>query len=371
MKTKHGVLFLAIASLLSCSQTKNLSSNNQSGTANDLPPEKIGGSMSNHPSMNLSKPISIIFETDIGNDVDDALAMDMIYKYLDEKKVNLLAVCSNKDSKYSTEYIHLMNYWYGYPNIPIGKVVNGIDCESDASKYAEHVCLMKNESGRELFKRPEFDFNTVPEAVSLYRRILSRQPDHSVTVVSVGFSTNIVRLLHSEPDKYSSLSGKELIEKKVKLLSVMAGSFSSKPMAEYNVVKDIPAAKALADEWPGQIVYTPFEAGVAVLYPGKSIENDFNWTKAHPVVEAYKSYLKMPYDRPTWDPIALLFVMENKPEYFTQSGWGKVTVDDRGFTSFSPNVNGKHQYITLTTVQAKAIQSHFIEIITKVPNVYK
>lgn len=29
---------------------------------------------------------SIILETDIGNDVDDALALDMLYKYLDAKK---------------------------------------------------------------------------------------------------------------------------------------------------------------------------------------------------------------------------------------------------------------------------------------------
>jgi hypothetical protein len=43
---------------------------------------------------------NIIFETDMGNDVDDALALDMIYKYFDDGKINMLAVCSNKDSKY-------------------------------------------------------------------------------------------------------------------------------------------------------------------------------------------------------------------------------------------------------------------------------
>lgn len=29
---------------------------------------------------------NIIFETDMGNDVDDALALDMVYKYVDEKR---------------------------------------------------------------------------------------------------------------------------------------------------------------------------------------------------------------------------------------------------------------------------------------------
>lgn len=57
----------------------------------------------------INQPKSIIFETDIGNDVDDALALDMLYKYLDEKKIAVLAISSNKESKYSTEYINLMN----------------------------------------------------------------------------------------------------------------------------------------------------------------------------------------------------------------------------------------------------------------------
>jgi hypothetical protein len=85
----------------------------------------------NNNKLLSDKPI-IIFETDIGNDVDDALALDMIYKYVDKKQINLLAISSNKDCEYSTEFIHIMNNWYGYPQIPIGKVINGIDSESDA-----------------------------------------------------------------------------------------------------------------------------------------------------------------------------------------------------------------------------------------------
>ena len=46
-------------------------------------------------------PISIIFETDLGNDVDDALALDLLYKYLDAGKIRLLAVNLNK---YSDRY---------------------------------------------------------------------------------------------------------------------------------------------------------------------------------------------------------------------------------------------------------------------------
>jgi inosine-uridine nucleoside N-ribohydrolase len=310
---------------------------------------------------------SIIFETDIGNDVDDALALDMIYKYLDAGKIKVLAVSSNKQSRYSTEYVHLMNHWYGYPKIPVAKVVNGIDSENDARKYAEHVSLQKDNKGKDLFKRPKFNYEAVPEAVTLYRQILSKQPDNSVTIVSVGFSTNIFRLLQSPPDKYSKLSGKELIAKKVKMLSMMAGSFGEKRLAEYNVVKDIPAAQLIVNEWPTPVVFTPFEAGIAVKYPAKSIENDFKWAQHHPVVEAYKYYLDMPYDRPTWDLIALLYVVENSPEYFTLTPWGQIRVDDKGFTSFSPGGKGRQAYLELDSKQAEAVKERFVRLITSKP----
>lgn len=319
------------------------------------------------PAMAQKQIPNIIFETDMGNDVDDALALDMFYKYLDKGAIKLLAISSNKQSKYSTEYIHLMNHWYGYPKIPFGKVIYGADSENDAKKYAEHVCLMKDNQGKPLFKRPAFDYAAVPDAVQLYRETLAKQPDNSVTIVSVGFSTNIARLLQTEPDRYSPLPGKELVAKKVKLLSVMAGSFGEKPIREYNVIKDIPAAKLVFEQWPTPIVFAPFEIGISVLYPAKSIENDFKWTTHHPVVEAYKNYLPMPYDRPTWDLLSLLYVVENDPKYFGSSGQGKVTVDDRGFTTFSPEANGNRSYLTVSKEQAGAILARFIELITAKP----
>ena len=303
----------------------------------------------------------------MGNDVDDALALDMIYKYLDKGQINLLAISSNKHSKYSTEYIHLMNYWYGYPKIPIGKVIYGADSENDAKKYAEHVCLMKDDKGKPLFIRPKFNYDAVPDAVELYRKILSKQEDTSVTIVSVGFSTNIARLLQSEPDKYSSLTGKELVKKKVRLLSVMAGSFDEKPVKEYNIIKDIPAAKLVAEQWPTPVVFAPFEIGIKVLYPATSIENDFKWVQHHPVVEAYKYYLKMPYDRPTWDLLSLLYVVEDPVKYFGMSEWGNIKVDETGITRFTPDQNGNRAYLTVSKEQAKTILDRFIEIITAKP----
>jgi hypothetical protein len=92
----------------------------------------------------------------------------------------------------------------------------------------------------------------------------------------------------------------ELVKRKVKLLSVMAGNFVQ-PKAEFNVQKDTASARRLFDQWPGEIVVSGFEIGEAMKFPAARIEKDFAWAADHPVVDAYRAYMKMPYDRQTWD----------------------------------------------------------------------
>ncbi len=313
-----------------------------------------------------SEAQKIIFETDIGNDVDDALALDMLYKYLDAGDIELLAIMINKEGVYPLEFTDIMNTWYGYPKIPIGIIYNGADSEHDAINFAKCVSLMENESGEPLFQRSLNDYTELPEAHVLYREVLAQQPDNSVTIVSVGFSTNLARLLDTPPDDFSPLTGKELVAKKVKLLCTMAGCFNNPELYEYNVAKDIPAAKKVFDEWPTKLVTSPFEVGIAINYPATSIENDFDWAPVHPMVEAYKCYLEMPYDRPTWDLTSVLYSVEG-PSYFDISGPGEIEVSDKGATTFTADKEGDRYYLKVDSVQAEHIKNHFIQLISEPP----
>ncbi|MCQ2143655.1 MAG: nucleoside hydrolase [Bacteroidales bacterium] len=310
---------------------------------------------------------SIILETDIGNDVDDALAVDLAYKFVDAGKMDLLAICINKEGSAPVEFVDILNTWYGYPEIPIGTINEGANCEDDAINYAKAVVNINNEEGKPYFARSIKDYSTLLEAPELYRKILSSRKDNSVTIVSVGFSTNLVRLLATGPDKYSKLDGKALVAKKVKNLIVMAGCFNNPDIHEYNVWKDVPAAKVIFEEWPTPVVASPFELGIQTCYPGASIENDFGWADGlHPVVEAYKSYQPMPYDRPMWDPTALLYAVEGS-KWFTVSPMGKVAVEGEGSTIFTEDETGDRQYISVNPDQAKAIVDYFVEVVTSKP----
>ncbi len=310
--------------------------------------------------------INLIMETDIGNDIDDALAMDMLYKYLDAGKINLLAVNINKEGIAPAEYVDILNTWYGYPEIPIGVVRGGADCENDAVNYAKAVVDMKDSTGAPAFARTLKGYDTLPDAHVLYRKVLADADDGSVVIASVGFSTNLIRLLESKADEYSDMNGKELIAKKVRLLVMMAGNFENPGHHEYNVAKDIPAAREIFEEWPTPVVTSPFEVGVKILYPGSSIENDFGWATLHPVVEGYKVYQKMPYDRPTWDLTAVLYAVEGDG-WFTLSPAGDITVTEEGSTFFTPNENGTRRFLSADQTQAEAIKAHFVEMITSEP----
>jgi inosine-uridine nucleoside N-ribohydrolase len=312
--------------------------------------------------------LNVIFETDMGNDVDDALALDMLYKYQDEGKIKLLCVNSNKNSIYSPLYISLLNNWYGYPFIPVGTLAPGGKSDDDPRNYTA-VAYNYTRDGQRVFKTPDTT-GKWQEAVSLYRRILSKQPDHSVTIISVGFSTNLARLLQSPPDQYSSLPGRELVGRKVKLLSMMAGCFTTPTMAEYNVEQDIAAAEKVFAAWPGTVVASPFELGNAITYPATSIQHDFTWTPHHPVVIAYENYRKMPYDRPTWDLTSVLYAVEGADNYFSVTGPGTITVNKQGHTLFTAAASGQHFYLTVNDQQKVLIKKRFIELVTRKPRHY-
>lgn len=314
--------------------------------------------------------ISIIFETDMGNDIDDALALDMLYKYKEDGRVNFLMMATNKKSEYSAAYLDVMNAWYGH-DIPIGVVVNSNEPPENSDHYLRAVCELKDADGKPVFGRRVKSRDRFPEAVTLYRKTLAGQPDHSVYIVSVGFSTNLAQLLDTPADRYSPLTGKELVAKKVRLLSAMMGHFTDAGFREFNVNCDIPSARKVISEWPAEIVVSPFEVGDAILYPASSIENDFNWGIPHPLVEGYKNYMQMPYDCHTWDLTSLLYVVERDKNFFGSSGPGVISVSEDAITTFTPNPDGKHRYLEVTPEQAGVIRQYFIDLITRKPTKYQ
>lgn len=306
--------------------------------------------------------VNIIFETDIGNDIDDALALDMLYKYLDINRINLLGISINKDNPYSPKFIDIMNTWYGYPHIPIAMVKDGTE-DTVPINFASRTYEHTNADGTK-FKRQLAADHDFTESTRFYREVLANQKDGSVTIVSVGYLTNLARLLETKGDDISPLTGKQLISQKVKRLSVMGGNFNGINPQEYNIVQDIASAKKVFDEWPTPIIVSPFEVGNQILYPGATIEQNLAYTGTVPLVVAYKSYMDMPYDRPTWDLTSVLEAIEEGSHYFGYSKKGKVTITATGESLFEEGKRGKHRYLTVDEKQSQRIKDRFVELIS-------
>ena len=176
-------------------------------------------------SAQAAPPVPVIFDTDMGNDVDDALALAMLHGLESRGEIRLLAVTVTKDNPWAPRFVSAVNTFYGRPAIPIGMVKNGVT--KDDGNYTRQAI----EKGHYAYSDKTVD------AVELLEKTLAAQPDGSVVLIQVGFSTNLARLLDRP-------GGRALAQKKVRLLSLMAGDFTNAG-PEYNVKEDVASAQKL------------------------------------------------------------------------------------------------------------------------------
>ena len=307
----------------------------------------------------LAEPVKLIYDTDMGNDVDDALALALIHALQNRGEVELLAVTITKDHEECAPYIDAINTFYGRGDIPIGITNSGVTPEK--SKFTG--VAQEKVDGAFVYPHDLTLGAPVPNAVDVLREVLAAQPDGSVAIAQVGFSTNLADLLSSE-------GGRELAAKKVKHISIMAGAFepiAGKTHLEYNVIKDIPAAQKLANEWPTPIIYSGFEIGLAIRYPAASIEHDFAYLDRHPIPESYQAYMPTPHERPTWDLTSVLWAVRPDRGYFDMSEPGTVTVSEKGETTFEAAPNGKHTYLKLNADTVARVRENFAILASEPP----
>lgn len=298
-----------------------------------------------HAKSKQNKPISVIFDTDLGNDIDDVMALNMLINYQKSHKVQLLGITISKSNPYTVEYIDGFCRFNHLENIPIGYAYNGVN--PDAGKYLKQTLDTIIDGKKILMPKLSIKDNLL-EGYKLQRKLLAAQQDKSVIMIAVGPETNIANLLNSKSDEFSPLSGVELVKQKVKLLSVMGGLYDdSYNFSEWNIVQDLVASQTVFSKWPTPIVASGYEIGNKLLYPHQSILNDFKDGYKNPMCVSYKIYEKMPYDRQTWDLTSVLYAIEPALNLFDLSEKGKITISQTGKSEFNRDENGNHQYLKI------------------------
>jgi len=275
------------------------------------------------------KPVHIIFDSDMGPDYDDTGAITILHALADSGQAKILATMASTKYEGVAGVLNVFNIYFRRPNIPVGV----------PKEYALDLRDFQHWTDTLLAKYPhKIKSNTDAwDAVKLYRKILASQPDKSLTIVTVGFLTNLSNLLNTKADQYSKLDGKALVAKKVKLLVCMAGKFPSG--FEFNVMKDAKASQNVYQNWPTQVILSGFEIGAKIHVGLPLIHN--NAIKNDPVKDVFSISIPMAKEdsagRMSWDETAVLVAIKGYSKYYTLhqgrmkvAGDGSDTWDDTG-----------------------------------------
>lgn len=234
----------------------------------------------------------ILFDCDFGNTADTVLALALIHGLEGKKDARVASISINRPGLKAAQLVDVIEKFYASANTgpaaqffvgtPVGLIADSSAAVPYAKLFDKYTPRIKS-------------INDTAEPAVLLRNTLTAQYDKSAVVVLAGPCTNLAALL-------SLKGGRDLVEQKVKLLTIAANTLPSE----------------LAN-WPTPIVLAKPDVSSLVLYPAASIEKDFAYNPNHPVADAYRAFHAMPYDAPTQAMAAVLYGARPKEGYFKLS----------------------------------------------------
>lgn len=278
------------------------------------------------------KPI-IIFDTDMDTDCDDVGALAMLLEAHNMGKVELYGVIADSVSKFAAPCCEAVLAQYNI-SVPIGTIYSHdyMEKQSDIDRFSHYrahtaKCASHGKDYNRVFaqmlEKRDIDY---PSSVHVYRTLLAKAKDNSITVLCVGMLTAVAETLCTGPDEISPLSGKELFAKKVKTVITMG---NHEKVFDFNWGMDAIATKLFFELCPVPIY---------ISSQGDSVITGAHLSKflpeAHLLRKAYSIYLgKENCGRSSWDLIATLFAIHPSTPYLTARDLGDCIYDAQSKTT--------------------------------------
>jgi len=275
----------------------------------------------------------VVFDTDWWTDVDDACAIRILLDAERRGEIVLEGICLSAVRPTSVPSLSAFLLNEGRSGLFLGADKEAVDYPGTPSY---HDLLIEACPGREADSLTE-----VADAVEFYRKILSRA-EEPVDIITVGFTNSLERLLRSGADRYSPLSGTELVRRKVRHLWSMAGKYpEGKEYNFANTERSHRAGATVCDEWPTPVTFLGYEVGTRLRIGGGLPEEDL----LHKVLAAHGSAS----GRYAWDPLLTWIACLDSPQ---EAGFetvrGTVKVDpETGADTFTPGPDGPHEYVVM------------------------
>lgn len=301
----------------------------------------------------------VIFDTDIGPDYDDVGALAILHAFADKGECELLATIASNNHSRIVPVLSVINTYFNRGSLPVG-MVRGNSVALPAWQKWDSVLVRRYPHALRSNDQAE-------DAVKLYRKILASQTDASVTIVTVGFITNMANLLRSKPDEISPLDGSALVKKKVQKLISMAGAFPSGK--EFNVEKDAVSSRYAFENWPTPVYFTGWEIGAKVFSGVPLIQSSI---KNSPVKDAFQiSIPKSKEDvngRKSWDQTAVLMAVRGVDHYYSLVP-GRIRCETDGRNSWDQN--GAGHFYAVEKTPSEQVEKIINELMMHAPKVQR
>ncbi len=307
---------------------------------------------------------SVIVDTDMLTDCDDAGALAVLHALADQGEVDILGIVLNGIDAHGKHgaVVSAIDTYYHRGDLPIGVSKRAAGSSPrKASSYAEAVFAEFPHDGLLDAQRPD--------AVAVYRRLLAAAPDHRVTIISIGFLTNLEDLLRSAGDASDGRDGLALVRAKVAGLSVMGGAYPAGTEYNFSFAGAGAAAHAVIAAWPDEVapvVFSGFELGGAII-TGKRYQQ----APASPMRRCYElAYDALARGRPSWDPTAVLQAVRGLSHggvaYWTLHAGGSNQVDEQGANAWRDQPVRRHGYL-VPALDPPALGALLDDLMTRPP----
>lgn len=288
--------------------------------------------------------VKIIFDTDMDSDCDDLGAIAILHALADRGEAEILATVTSSQNPFSAPCLEAINTWYGRGDLPIGSP-RGKGTKKP-SKYAETIA---KEFPHKLKSTAD-----APDALQIYREVLATQPDSSVTIVTVGYLTNIANLLREPRDA-------DLVKAKVKRWVCMGGNFVGKPavddlkLGNNNFTFDKSASLYAVQHWPVELVFVGREIGSVPsgLKVGAKLAE---LPKENPIRRGYELYFGgVAKDRHVADQTTVLYAVRGLRDYWDieTKGWMDLQPDMTFTWRYEGGEGKQHRYLLKRKVDGK------------------
>lgn len=271
------------------------------------------------------KPIPVILDTDIGNDIDDNWALGLLLKT--PELAPKLVLSGTGDTKYRALVAAKFLDRAGHPEIPVAV---GIPALEQPAPESLREWLGDYAAG----DYPGEFING--DGVEKMAQIVADEPDE-MTVIGIGPLTNLAVFCRRYPGLVSRC-------RLVAMLGSVYRHHHGEPgaIAEYNVKIDIPAAQTVfAAPWR-EIVITPLDHCGLIKLDGeryRAMKESADPVAAQIIsgYRAWRAYFKQPGEATEtstlYDTAAVHLAWTDA---FTQFETLPLAVDDQGFTRISP-----------------------------------